>query len=47
MEHSLASDSQCGVSEKLGLDLVYLAFRVEVLGDAIKRHPGFGKRAWI
>ena len=31
----LAGDSQCGVS-KLGLDLVYLAFRVEVLGDAIK-----------
>lgn len=36
VEHSLSPAIHNAAFQKLGLDLVYLAFRVEALGDAIK-----------
>ena len=36
VEHSLSPASHNAAFQKMGLDLVYLAFRVEALGDAMK-----------
>ena len=36
VEHSLSPAIHNAAFQKMGLDLVYLAFRVESLGDALK-----------
>ncbi len=43
VEHSLSPAIHNAAFQKLGLNFVYLAFRVEAIGDAIKGLRALGK----